>query len=482
MRISWLVSRMALTTILVLLSSAHHLTAERKVSEQAILYQTLKNGVFTVFGEERQGSGFLIDTLGVILTNEHLIGGGSHLTVQLNDSLKVSAKLLQADKKRDIATLRINSQFVHGLPVLRIRKNDTDLAFEGEEVFAIGSPLNQSQIMTTGVVSKVERDVIITDVNINPGNSGGPLLNLDGEVIAVNTFRDISRAGGSGVSGSIRADQITGFIDSSLNLLGDNSPPGIDELPLMPKEIYPLWALERAARDIIDKDTLYGFSARDFDVLVESPPFLYRSEKEYELRLSGNRAKREKKGNAEKADTYDPFQDLRNWYQYLGQYSPVVVVVVTPKTGETSASTWGNVLGAFAAGMAGSRYYEQHGYEFKADLNDMDIIDLNGGDTREIQRGMVYIPLDFATRDYYGSYTGSDLARAGIFVFPYSIFEPRNGTWPRLQMIIETIDKPYKPIVINVPQRTVEQIWFDFEPYRDQMEGDGIALKPISSQ
>jgi len=361
------------------------------------------------------------------------------------------------------------------LPVLAIRRDIDDFAIEGERVIAIGSPLNQSKILTSGIISKVEKGVIISDVNINQGNSGGPLINMDSEVIAINTFGDFPKRGGPGISGSIRIDKIFDLIDNACVAAISEQAPCSDRLPIMPKDIYPLWALEYAATLDKRETKPYCFEVGNFEIKIQTPPYIYREKKLYELRLAKNREKREKKGRADQSETYNPFDDLKSWYQYVGQYVPVVTIMVIPKIGQTSGSTWGNLLGAFAAGMSGSHYYGSYKYEFKADLKDMRFL-INKTQITEIQRGMVFIPLNFMNANFYGTYKGEDIARAGMFVFPYEFFQPDNGIWPSLSVEIVSIEKPNQPYIVNITQRLIERVWLDFEPYREKVKGRHIKL------
>ncbi len=139
------------------------------------------------------GTGFLITTDGYILTNQHVIENASSVTVQLNGkSQEVSAQVVGSDRELDLAVLKISGS---NYPVLPL--GDSDKMRVGEWVVAIGQPYGLDHTVTTGVISAKGRPIgiedrqyknlIQTDAAINPGNSGGPLLNLNGEVIAINT-------------------------------------------------------------------------------------------------------------------------------------------------------------------------------------------------------------------------------------------------------------------------------------------------------
>ena len=155
------------------------------------------------------GSGLIVSADGYVLTNAHVVEGADEIVVRTNDRREFVATLVGADKRSDIALLKLDAQ---GLPVVTIG-SAKDLKV-GEWVLAIGSPFGFEHSATAGIVSAKGRNLpsenyvpfIQTDVAINPGNSGGPLFNLDGEVIGVNS-QIYSRTGGfMGLSFAIPID------------------------------------------------------------------------------------------------------------------------------------------------------------------------------------------------------------------------------------------------------------------------------------
>jgi Do/DeqQ family serine protease len=140
------------------------------------------------------GSGVIIDgKRGFILTNEHVIAKTGTITVVLNDGREFTADIVGADPESDLAVLKISSE----TPLPSVEMGDSQDIMIGETVIAIGNPFGFSNTVTTGVVSALNRsiraeervynDFIQTDTSINPGNSGGPLLNINGELIGINT-------------------------------------------------------------------------------------------------------------------------------------------------------------------------------------------------------------------------------------------------------------------------------------------------------
>ncbi|MDD3884901.1 MAG: DegQ family serine endoprotease [Gallionella sp.] len=158
------------------------------------------------------GSGFIISSDGLILTNAHVVDRADKITVRLTDKREFSAKVIGADKRTDVALLRIDAT---GLP--KVTVGDPDKLKVGEWVVAIGSPFGFDSSVTAGIVSAKGRflpqDVFVpfiqTDVAINPGNSGGPLFNMNGEVVGINS-QIYTRSGGSmGLSFAIPIDVAT---------------------------------------------------------------------------------------------------------------------------------------------------------------------------------------------------------------------------------------------------------------------------------
>ncbi|MGZ3461144.1 MAG: trypsin-like peptidase domain-containing protein [Archangium sp.] len=157
------------------------------------------------------GSGVLVDPSGIIITNDHVIRGASAIHVILADGRELEAEVIGSDGNNDVAVLKVSAK--QPLPAAKLGTS-SDLMI-GETVVAIGSPFGLSKTVTSGVVSATGRtfkadgrtynDFIQTDAAINPGNSGGPLLNVDGEVIGINTA---IFASAQGIGFAIPADKV----------------------------------------------------------------------------------------------------------------------------------------------------------------------------------------------------------------------------------------------------------------------------------
>ncbi|MFI0417263.1 S1C family serine protease [Spongiactinospora sp. 9N601] len=160
------------------------------------------------------GSGFVIDAAGHILTNEHVVSGRTRVSVVFNDGGRAAARVVGSDAANDLAVLAVDGG---RSPAPATLGRSADVAV-GDDVLAVGSPLGLAGTVTSGIVSAVNREVPLgegggtttalqTDASINPGNSGGPLANGRGEVIGVNTAI-LSGSGGSiGIGFAIPIDR-----------------------------------------------------------------------------------------------------------------------------------------------------------------------------------------------------------------------------------------------------------------------------------
>ena len=163
------------------------------------------------------GSGFVIDSSGLVVTNNHVIAEADEITVIFNDGSRLKAELLGKDQKTDIALLKVKPE----KPLKAVKFGDSERLRLGEWVVAIGNPFSLGGTVTAGIVSARNRDIqsgpydnyIQTDAAINRGNSGGPLFNLDGEVIGVNTAI-ISPSGGSiGIGFAVPSDTVSAVVE-----------------------------------------------------------------------------------------------------------------------------------------------------------------------------------------------------------------------------------------------------------------------------
>lgn len=171
-------------------------------------------GLGTPRRQKGTGSGVIISADGYILTNNHVAGDADQINVKLADGRELKAKVVGKDTETDLAVIKVDAQ---NLSFARL--GDSDKLEQGEWVIALGSPFGLQQTMTAGIVSATGRDLgvgagqftnfIQTDASINPGNSGGPLINMQGEVVGINTLIFSQTGTSSGIGFAIPANLAT---------------------------------------------------------------------------------------------------------------------------------------------------------------------------------------------------------------------------------------------------------------------------------
>jgi serine protease Do len=248
--------------------------------------------------QQSLGSGVIVRSDGIIVTNNHVVQGGSEITVALSDKREFKAKVLEADPRTDLAVLKIDA---HGLPTVPFA--DSDRVQVGDLVLAIGDPFGVGQTVTMGIVSALARTQISagnyqffiqTDAAINPGNSGGALVTTDGKLAGINTAI-YSRSGGNigigfaipanlarrvveGVEGGhgvklawVGADgqAVTGDIATSLGL---SRPAGV-----LIKQIFPGGPLDHAGVKVgevvesVDGDEVDDMQSLNYRIATHKP-------------------------------------------------------------------------------------------------------------------------------------------------------------------------------------------------------------------
>jgi S1-C subfamily serine protease len=224
----------------------------KKISD---IYEGAKHGVVQVtstsvvsnsfFGaqeQQAQGSGFVIDKDGHVVTNYHVVQGAKKVQVSFSDEEQMDAKVVGTDPSTDIAVLKIQGAMSRSLTPLGL--GDSSQVKVGDAVVAIGNPFGLERTVTAGIVSALQRriqapngfqidEVIQTDAAINHGNSGGPLLNANGDVIGVNAQIETESGGNVGIGFAIPIDTVKDVASQLINEgKVEHAYLGIDMVPI----------------------------------------------------------------------------------------------------------------------------------------------------------------------------------------------------------------------------------------------------------
>ena len=189
-----------------------------------IIVNTKSSG-FGDQGATAEGSGFVVDTSGNIVTNDHVVTGATAIKVRFQDGKSVKATLVGTDPSTDVAVIKVNVAASDLHPLTFASSSAVEV---GQPVAAIGSPFGLPETLTSGIVSAVNRTItapnnysisgaIQTDAPINHGNSGGPLLNASGQVIGVNAQIESDSGGNDGVGFAIPSDAVKSVADTIIS-------------------------------------------------------------------------------------------------------------------------------------------------------------------------------------------------------------------------------------------------------------------------
>ncbi len=454
-------------------------------SREAELFEKYKNGIVTILSDEGRGSGFVISKKGLILTNHHVVINSASIQVQINDTLRVESECIARDQQKDVAVLYIHPQFVADIPALPLSGDGARSLNAGDHVVAMGNPLRQTKIITAGIISKVEESVVYSDVNINPGSSGGPMLNLQGKVVAINTFGDFSSIG-PGIAGSLPISSAFDVIAEAEEKIKTSPSPPHQKI-VLPREIkYPLWGYEMAFLklpaaawqgdgviasygSVISYDHLnriktpaYCLKKYDLSITFYTPPFIYKIKNYYKSKLNELITQSSRVSHSTWNIFYDPFENIKSWLQDTGYGASSVIVSVIPLPRHTGSA-------AFNPGK--ESYLLSQDAAFVNELGRA-VVDLNllkeDQYLTALDRHFRYTSYYFIRTDEEALQRVNEISRIGAFSYPYTHFAPNGDDWPRIELEILLAKNLNDTLVVEIPQHTLEQIWYDFEPLRLQ--------------
>src|ERR1700722_3604083 len=425
----------------------------RKLDDLTLMFQKYQKSVVTVWSEIGSGTGFIVDTAGLIMTNQHVIGPSELNSVQFDSKRKVAARVLAFDAERDVAILYADlSAFPSALAApIAAPHAGSELAVEGERVFTIGSPLGLKKIITAGIVSKVEARAIISDVNINHGNSGGPLFNSLGEVIGITTFL-VPGGNGPGVTGVVRIDQTLPVLARARKKMQDAALPSARLLPVEPIDPYPLDSLKEMSQPARFDRKPYVFTVGGFDVALGTPVLESEVQAEAGRTVAHERNKRTKRRGESAENPFEPLKDLPEWAEYVGEYKPVLLVQAAPQLRETFASVLGRELAPASEFFGGAPRSK-----FSTDFYRMKLL-CGAKEVEPIQPGKAATVVN-AHSEFVNI---ADATYVGIYSYPPDAISPACG---KVTLQIYSEKDPGKSESKDLDQKSIDRVWNDFRPY-----------------
>lgn len=390
-------------------------------SDLSSLFERLKRSTVTVRTDGYEGSGFIVDPAGLVVTNNHVVEFSRYLAVLFDQKHKVTARLLAANPGKDIAVLWVSLQaFPEAVIAPLVPSEAASQVVVGERVFTIGSPMGREKVLTSGVISKVEPASIFSDININPGSSGGPLFNLRGQVTGITSAQMHLLAS------IIPIDDARPIIEQARQKLSSAATPSAELLPVEPDDFFPadvLLSLLRHHQRMNVKP--YCFSAGEFRVEMLTPPLRYYFYNKDEIQAIHKKPKHSREESQQEELPERVLEEAQ-------EYQPTVIIRVIPKHG-----FWN--------------------HEVKGSFRSMRLL-CAGKEVPPIDPGRSHYELRDADEHIKGTTT------EGFYSYQPDAISP-NCASVKLEIFSE--NAPSTPITRSIDSATVGRIWADMEPYRE---------------
>lgn len=427
-------------------------SAASKEDDPSLLLPQWKDSVVAVWTPASRASGFLVDTAGLVVTTQRAIGSLTAVEVQLSSFVKVAARVLVADRARDVAVLWIDPSTTAAIrPVPLNCADESKPPFtEGQRVVAIGAPLRGQTDVSFGEMIRIEPRASVADLRLAFGSIGGPVFSRDGRVVGVSSVVEDQDERRRRDARIVPVDDVCEVVRSAGQAMQTAQRPVATHLSVEPLRPFPADALDAEVRKGLGNLNLYQMSSPDFDVTFLTPPFVYAAQ----------RSAREADARARGGTTPTPYAqqgrqaaptDFGAWSEYFVDTPPVLVVRVTPKLKE---GFWTTVArgAAYTQGVALPPI--KH---FKPGLSRLRVL---CGDAE-------VTPIQPFTLEQRVSET--DAIREGLYVFDAKALGPQCKS---VKLALYSEREPEKPDTRAVDPKMIERIWQDFAAYRDRAGGD----------
>ena len=297
-------------------------------TDTSLLLRQWLDSVVEVWTPTAHASGFLVDATGLIATNQRVVGDATSVEVQLSRSIKVAGTVVEADRERDIAVVRINPTVMASItPVpLGCPRSSTSPVARGQEIFSLAAPLRQEKGWTPGTVSRVDAHAIASDLTLATGGMGGPVFTASGDLVGLSSLPDERDEPRRGATRVVRIDGACELVAAAAKKVKDAPAPSGTHLPVEPAEPAPIAAFKDAVKRRAGSLKPYQMAASEFDVAFITPVLNFAAQSQ-------------------------PNQNFSNWSDYVADIPPVLFVRVTPKMAE---SFWAKMArgAAYTQGMA----------------------------------------------------------------------------------------------------------------------------------
>ena len=237
-------------------------------TDTSLLLRQWLDSVVEVWTPTAHASGFLVDATGLIVTNQRVVGDATAVEVQLSRSIKVAGTVVEADRERDIAVVRINPTVMASItPVpLGCPRSSPPPVARGQEIFSLAAPLRQNKGWTPGTVSRVDARAIASDLTLATGGMGGPVFTASGDLVGLTSLPDERDEPRRGATRVVRIDGACELVAAAAKKVQDAPAPSGTHLPVEPAEPAPVGAFTDAVKRRAGSLKPYQMAASEFDV------------------------------------------------------------------------------------------------------------------------------------------------------------------------------------------------------------------------
>lgn len=387
--------------------------------DTSLLLRQWLDSVVEVWTPTAHASGFLVDTTGLIVTNQRVVGDATSVEVQLSRSIKVAGTVVEADRERDVAVIRINPAVMAAIsPVpLACGGSPTAPVARGQEIFSLAAPLRREKSWTPATVSAVDADAMESDLTLATGGTGGPVFTASGDLVGLSSLPDEPGERRRGGTRIVRIERACDLVAPAAKRAQDSPAPSAAHLPVEPSEPAPVAAFAEAVKRRAGSLKPYQMAASEFDLAFITPILNFAAQSQ-------------------------PNHDFGNWSDYVADIPPVLFVRVTPKMEE---SFWAKVArgAAYTQGMAlpalkrlTSGFHRLQAY-------------CGGAEVTPIHPFKVELRV-----------SETDVVHEGLYVFDPAALGPGCST---VRLVLYAEKEPTKADTRIIDSRILQQIWRDFE-------------------
>jgi S1-C subfamily serine protease len=416
-------------------------------TDPSFLLGQWQDSVVALWSPTAHASGFVIDSNGLVVTNQRVVGTASSVEIQFAPSVKIAAPVLTADPARDVAVLWIDPKAIASVkPVPLVCNMDLQSsAAKGKEIFTIGTPLRGPKRMTSGSVRRASPQGVDADLLIARGSAGGPVFTAGGEVIGLTSIAtDDERSDGS--SRVVASGAVCEVVASAKQKRNGATPPSGTLLPVEPDRPFPAAALKAASAGRAGNLNPYPVTASTFDVSFITPVLTYGAQHLHE-QMNPEAGAHKGGARAPEPPMVRPLMDFSNWSEYVADYPPVLLVRVTPRLVEGFWTT----VGRMAASTQG------------VSLPPIKRIKSGFGRMRAFCGDAEVTPIHPFRLEQRVSET--EAIYEGLYVFDPAALGPHCAA---VKLMLYSEKEPEKPETKVVDPATVQRFWDDFKTWRER--------------